>query len=185
MQMRIRDRDATRAGLLAAGARLATSGGMSKLTVGAVVETAGASKGAFFHHFPTREQFVLELHREFHDRMAVAVAVAIAPLAPGRERLMAGAEAYWTLCLRERGMRACLVEARIDPAIADEARARTDAMAAMVAVDLEALGVADPKATAPLVLAMISEVAAIEDVGGRALPATRRALEAMLPEGRS
>ena len=56
-----------------------------------MTEAAGASKGSFLHHFTSREQFLLELHCDVHDAMFLEIASARTGLAPGRQRLLAGA----------------------------------------------------------------------------------------------
>jgi len=148
-----------------------------------VIETAGASKGSFFHHFPSREQFVLELHRDFHDAMFAEIAAARAGLEPGRERLLAGARAFWRVCLKQREMRACLIEARIDPVIAAEARAREAEMVQAMQSDLRAMRIADTAALAPLLLAAIREVAVLEHERKAALPSARQAFDSLLARG--
>jgi TetR/AcrR family transcriptional repressor of nem operon len=175
-----RDGPQTRRALLAAGAKVGSEGGIANLTVGRVIETAGASKGSFFHHFPSREQFVLELHRDFHDAMFAEISSARAGLEPGRERLLAGARAFWRVSLKHREMRACLIEARIDPVIAAEARAREAEMVRAMEPDLRAMGSASGAALAPLLLAAIREVAVLEHDRQSALPSARRAFESLL-----
>jgi TetR/AcrR family transcriptional regulator, transcriptional repressor for nem operon len=178
-----RDAEQTRRALLAAGAKVGSAGGIANLTVARVIETAGASKGSFFHHFASREQFVLALHRDFHDAMFAEIASARADRAPGREALLAGARAFWRVCLNRREMRACLIEARIDPMIAAEARAREAEMAQAVESDLRAMGKANAAALAPLLLAVIREVAVLEHDRKAALPSARRAFESLLERG--
>jgi TetR/AcrR family transcriptional regulator, transcriptional repressor for nem operon len=179
----MRDGPQTRRALLAAGAKVASEGGIANLTVGRVIETAGASKGSFFHHFPSREQFVLDLHRDFHDAMFAEISSARAELAPGRQRLLAGARAFWRVSLKQREMRACLIEARIDPVIAAEARLRETEMARAIESDLRAMGSANTGALAWLLLAAIREVAVLEHDRKAALPSARRAFESLLEQG--
>jgi TetR/AcrR family transcriptional regulator, transcriptional repressor for nem operon len=179
----MRDGPQTRRALLAAGAKVGSEGGIANLTVGRVIETAGASKGSFFHHFPSREQFVLELHRDFHDAMFAEISSARAGLAAGRERLLAGAHAFWRVSLKQREMRACLIEARIDPVIAAEARLREAEMARAIESDLRAMGSANTGALASLLLAAIREVALLEHDRKAALPSARRAFESLLERG--
>jgi AcrR family transcriptional regulator len=175
-----RDAQQTRRALLAAGAKVGSEGGIANLTVTRVIAAAGASKGAFFHHFPSREQFVLELHRDFHDAMFAEISAALVGLEPGRERLLAGARAFWRVSLEHREMRACLIEARIDPVIAAEARARETEMARAMETDLQAMHTPDAQALAPLLLAAIREVAVLEHDQTSALPPARRAFESLL-----
>jgi AcrR family transcriptional regulator len=145
-----------------------------------VIEAAGSSKGAFFHHFESRDEFILELHRAFHERMFAEISAAMAPAALGRDRLLAGARAFWRICLAERAMRSCLIEARIDPVIADEARRLETEMAREIESDLRAMGADAPRYLAPLLLAAVREVAILEHERGAALPAARRSFESLL-----
>ena len=46
------------------------------LSVNAIVAAAGVGKGAFFQHFPTRAQYVAELHRIFHEDVTSRVDAA-------------------------------------------------------------------------------------------------------------
>jgi hypothetical protein len=77
-------------------------------------------------------------------------------------------------------MRACLIEARIDPVIAAEARAREAEMAQAMESDLRAMGSSNTAALAPLLLAAIREVAVLEHDRNSALPSARRAFESLL-----
>jgi AcrR family transcriptional regulator len=183
--MAARDGTQTRQALLAAGAAVGGDGGLPALTVTRVIESAGSSKGAFFHHFSSREEFILELHRAFHERMFHEISAAMARADAGRDRLIAGARAFWRICLAERAMRACLIEARVDPIIADEARRLESEMAREIESDLRAMGVAGPRALAPLLLAAVREVAILEHEHGAPLPAVRRSFESLLSSGRT
>ena len=80
-------------------------------------------------------------------------------------------------------MRACLIEARIDPVIADEARLRETEMARAIESDLLAMGSANAGALASLLLAAIREVAVLEHDRKAALPSARRAFESLLEQG--
>src|SRR4030088_1514186 len=105
----------TRMSLIDAGLRLAERTGLSGLSINLLVEQAQVSKGTFFHHFGDRASYVLALHREFHDRLLVEIDQATSGLEPGRERLIVAAHPYLDGCLRDRGVRALLLEARADP----------------------------------------------------------------------
>jgi len=112
--------------------------------------------------------------------MFAEISSARAGLEPGRERLLAGARAFWRVSLKHREMRACLIEARIDPVIAAEARAREAEMVRAMEPDLRAMGSSNTAALAPLLLAAIREVAVLEHDRNSALPSARRAFESLL-----
>src|ERR1700747_665200 len=110
----------TRQALLDVGLRLAESTGLSRLSVNLIVAEAGVAKGTFFHHFGDRASYLLALHREFHDRLLSEIERTTAGLSPGRERLLFSPTTSLDGCLRDRGVRALLLEARADPVIAEE-----------------------------------------------------------------
>ncbi|MBO3759665.1 TetR/AcrR family transcriptional regulator [Ciceribacter sp. L1K22] len=98
--------------LLDAAARIATHRGIADVTVDAVCLEAGVTKGAFFHHFPSKASLVnavfADLLERFETELAEHMAADIEPLgrfsrayveavvAPGK----AGSEPLWAaLCL--------------------------------------------------------------------------------------
>lgn len=58
--------------LLEAGAQLLASG--DQLSIGAVADLAGVTKGAVQHHFPTREALVIALYEHLAATFQAAVA---------------------------------------------------------------------------------------------------------------
>src|ERR1700748_995661 len=100
----------TREPLIDAGLRLAERTGLAGLSVNLIVGEAGVAKGTFFHHFGDRASYLLALHREFHDRLADQMQAATVSIPPGRRRLIIGANACLDGCLRDRGVRALLLE---------------------------------------------------------------------------
>ncbi|GAB2995887.1 TetR/AcrR family transcriptional regulator [Amycolatopsis acidiphila] len=70
------------------------------------------AKGSFFHHFGDRAGFLLAIHHDFHERPFAEIRDAIDGMRPGREHLIRGTSAYLDGCLRHRGVRALLLEAR-------------------------------------------------------------------------
>lgn len=167
----------TRRALIDAGLRLAERTGLSGLSVNLVVQDAGVAKGTFFHHFGDRASYLLALHREFHDRLAMAINTAIDGLPPGRQRLIAGANAYLDGCLRDRGVRALLLEARAEPAVTGEISRRNAANAELCCADFAAIGRQHPYQSAQLWVGATAEAALIEHQAARALPGIRSALE--------
>lgn len=109
----------TREALIDAGLRLAERTGLTGLSVNLVVADAGVAKGTFFHHFGDRASYLLALHREFRERLATGIQAATEGLAPGRTRLIVAATAYLDGWLRDRGVRALLLEARAEPAVTE------------------------------------------------------------------
>jgi TetR/AcrR family transcriptional regulator, transcriptional repressor for nem operon len=166
----------TRMALIDAGLRLAERTGLAGLSINLLVEEARVSKGTFFHHFGDRASYLLALHREFHDRLLSEIERATSNLSPGRERLIVSATTYLDGCLRDRGVRALLLEARADPVIAGEIGARNASTAKLVQVDFKAMGWPHPLECAQLWVGTTAEAALLELKAGRRSPAVRAAL---------
>jgi len=170
----------TRAKLIESGLRLAERTGLGGLSVNLLVEEAGLSKGSFFHHFGDRNGYLLALHREFHDRIAERINAAIDGMQPGRERLIAGARVYLDACLEQRGIRALLLEARAEPAVAEEITRRNADFAQRCRADFKSLRHRHPLASAHLWVAMSAEAALLELRQGSRGRTVRAALEDFL-----
>lgn len=166
----------TRTALVDAGLRLAERIGLGELSVNLIVAEAGVSKGTFFHHFPDRAHYLLALHKGFHDRIDAELNAVMENLAPGRDRLLAGARAYLDCCLRDRGVRALLLEARAERAITDQIRVRNAAFAQILAEDFAAMGRKHPVESARLWIGLVVEAALLELDEPGASPAIRAAL---------
>jgi len=152
----------TRMSLIDAGLRLAERTGLTGLSINLLVEEAQVSKGTFFHHFGDRASYVLALHREFHDRLLTEIRQATSQLEPGRDRLVVSANTYLDGCLRDRGVRALLLEARADPLIAEEVGARNISIAKLIQADFKAMKWPYPYECAQLWVGMTAEAALIE-----------------------
>lgn len=170
----------TRRRLMDAGLRLAESTGLEGLSVNLLVDAAGVSKGTFFHHFGDRTTYLVELHREFHDRLLDDVGRVADALPPGRDRLITVAQAYLDACLRYRGVKALLLEARTSTAIVDEVARRNVHTSHLIAGDFRAMGWRKPLPAARLWISMTAECALIELEHGRKNAAARDALAQFL-----
>lgn len=170
----------TRTKLIESGLRLAERTGLSGLSVNLLVDEAGLSKGSFFHHFGDRNGYLLALHREFHDRIAERINAAVDGMQPGRERLLVGARVYLDSCLEQHGIRALLLEARAEPAVAEEITRRNTDFAKRCRADFQNLKHRHPLASAHLWIAMSAEAALIELQQGSRARAVRAALEDFL-----
>ncbi|MER7894482.1 TetR/AcrR family transcriptional regulator [Micromonospora sp. NPDC094482] len=174
----------TREHLINTGLRLAERTGLAGLSVNILVEKAGVSKGAFFHHFKDRAGYLLALHGSFHDRVIDEVLVVIEPLSPGVDRLLAGSWTYLDACLRDRGVRALLLEARAVAPIADAVRVRSAQLAEICAADFRAMGWEEPLGAARLWVGVVIEAALVELEVGGPNDATRHAMHLFLrPSG--
>ncbi len=170
----------TREALLSAGLDIAEQHGLAAMSVNRVVTAAGVAKGTFYVHFPDRGAFLNALHQRFHQLVLTSVAEAMADLPPGSERLTRGIEAYLDGCLRHRGVKAMLLEARNDPTVSGEVAARTAPFAVHAEPDLLAMGWTDAASAARLVVAMSAELTLVEQARGTLDPEGRAVLRALL-----
>lgn len=85
---RTRDPEASRAQLLASGVELFERRGYAATSVQAIVEHAGLTKGAFYHHFSSKEDLLRHVHDEFITyQLGRARAVVNVPGATSEEKL--------------------------------------------------------------------------------------------------
>lgn len=162
--------------MLEAGLRLADTTGIAGMSVNRVVTEAGVAKGSFFHHFGDRTGYLLALHRTFHDRILSDALRSVTTLAPGPQRLLVGAIAYLDACLKSRGVRALLLEARAIPEIADEIRARNEQVARLCEPSFVAMGWPHPLESARLWTGTVAEAALLEFDAHGPRPTLREAL---------
>lgn len=147
-----------RSALLDAGTALADRDGLRGLSVNAIVTAAGMAKGSFYQHFSSRHDFIVALHRRYHDRLTALVLAAVEGLAPGAERLRIGVEAFLDSCLDTKGTKAFLVQARTEADLLEEVRQRNAQVGALVCADFAAMGRDMPDETAHLLVAMVADI---------------------------
>lgn len=181
MNTRVRNKEQTRSRLLNAGLEVADREGLKAMTVDSVIAEAQSSKGAFFHHFAGRPEYLVALHRRFHDQVVSALSASVSGLEPGRDLLIAAANAYLDACLKSRGARGLLFEARSEPAIKAEIEIRNEEIASLAAPSFKALDIRDPKIAARLFIAGVVEAASLEHSAGHKLAAVRRAVGVSVP----
>ncbi|MFS2221642.1 TetR/AcrR family transcriptional regulator [Pantoea sp. B65] len=68
-QARKRQPEQVRQQLLQSAARLATEQGVNAVTVSAVAQAAGVTKGGFFHHFPSKQALIEGLFDDMLQRL--------------------------------------------------------------------------------------------------------------------
>lgn len=141
------------------------------------------SKGAFFQHFPTRRDYVLELHGQFHDHIRERVMTAIADMEPGRARLERGIGIFLDACLDLTLTRAFLFHARADIDLSEAVAGQNLQFSCLVAQDLAAIGWQDPGAVARLLVATVADVATSEAATGDQEQHLRRALSVVWTPG--
>lgn len=157
----------TRQALIEAGFILASSESLNRITVDAIVKQAGVAKGTFYVHFADRAAFLIALHVQFHDQLRDSIQQAIADLPPGARRLRKGIETYLNECLKERAVKALLLEARSEAPIVKAAQERNKEFARLGSDDFAALGWSDAPSSAYLFVVLVAEVALVEIETGK------------------
>jgi AcrR family transcriptional regulator len=163
--------------------RLLEVGRLADLSVNAVVAEAGVAKGTFYVHFPTRDDYMVALHEAFHTVLLDAIDAAAGGVRGGLERIKAGAVAYLDLCLKEKAMKALLLDARAEPAIRAQIRATSASFSKRFSGEFGAAGWPYPVAATRLFIAMVTETALYELEHGGASEDVRHSLWQFLEKG--
>jgi AcrR family transcriptional regulator len=163
--------------LLEAGIELAAEDGLHGWSTGSVAKRAGLAKGTFYVHFPSRDDFLVDLHRLCSDRLHRRIEQRAWPVTPGYGRLAAGVTEFLECCLDQRGATTVLLEGRFEPALKTETTRRTEAACAALSSELRHDGrpLLTSETSLLLVVATV-EVARAEMEAGRRLARQRAAL---------
>ena len=165
----------TRWELITAAIELAERDGLHALSVAQITAAAGHAKGTFYVHFPDRAAFVVAVHRWFHDTVFAHVISETSNDEPGPQRARRRIIAFLDTCRTMAGVRALLIDARSEPAIAPEVDRRNRQAAAVLSADLRGR-TEYPHEMARLLVIATSDIAGRESARGRRLPSARRAL---------
>lgn len=163
----------TRIQILNTAVQLAERYGLRSMSIADVTKAAGHAKGTFYVHFADRTALLVALHRWFHDTVFERVITSTAHASPGPERARR-LVAFLDACRELPGVRALLLDARTEPAIAAEVDTRNRQATQILASDLT--GTAHPRETARILVLAAADIAARESTQGRRLPAARQAL---------
>ena len=170
----------TRLELLDAAVALAEHQGLNSLSVAGITAAAGHAKGTFYVHFPDRAALLVALHRRFHDTVFSQIIAATKTDPPGPERARRRLTAFLDGCRALPGVRALLLDARTEPAVAAEVNRRNLQATTVLATDL-AGSCAHPRETARFLVLAAGDVAARESDRQRRLPSARQALLDLSP----
>ena len=168
------DNHPTRIEILDAAVALAERDGLRSLSIADVTAAAGHAKGTFYVHFRDRTALLVALHRWFHDTVFDRVITSTAEDSPGPERARRRLIAFLDTCRELPGVRALLLDARTEPAIAAEVDERNRQATRVLAADL--VGIAHPREKARILVLAAADTAGRESTAGRRLPAARQAL---------
>ena len=170
----------TRWELLRAAVELADSSGLHSLSVAEITAAAGHAKGTFYVHFADRAAFLVALHEWFHDTVFAQVIDRTADQAPGPDRARMRIIAFLDACRAMPGVRALLLDARTEPAIAVEVDRRNRQATQTLSVDLRGT-TRRPAETARIMVLAAADIAGRESTCGRRLPTARQALLDLMP----
>ena len=149
---------------------------MFEISINEIVAAAGKAKGTFYVHFVDRTDYLVALHRLFHDRLEATLLKTVEGIEPGATRLWRGSQAYLNRCLDEQGVKALLLEARSEPALVAEVRERNQKFARLVEADFEVMGRQPARQSAYLYVTMVAEAALLELQTSQPDPLIRQAL---------
>ena len=102
--------DATRAALVAAARQLFTERGYAATSTTEIVENAGVTRGALYHHFPAKHDLFRAVFEELEAEVAEEVARQALRGADALEQLRLGCRAFLDICLDPAVQRIVVVE---------------------------------------------------------------------------
>lgn len=106
--------------MIEAAAGLVAEGGLTALTIAAVAKRSGRSNGAIYHRFTDREELVSATLDWFLSRIEATMTAGVARCATSADPLAALVDLYdQVFSEHRRSFRACMVEARDVPALAE------------------------------------------------------------------
>jgi AcrR family transcriptional regulator len=111
----------TTAGLLAHATAAFGADGYDRVSVDAVAEAAGLTKGAVYHHFGGKRELFLAVYTAAHERIAARTTEAVTAAATGWPQLEAGVAAFLTAVAEPHPQRIVVVDG---PRVLDRATIR-------------------------------------------------------------
>ncbi len=102
--------EATRAALVEAAEALFTENGFAATATEAVVNTAGVTRGALYHHFSDKADLFRAVYERVEQRVIAQVEAAVAGLTDPLGVLQRGADAFLDACLEPAVQRIVLLE---------------------------------------------------------------------------
>ncbi len=102
--------DATRSALLVAARRLFTEHGYAATSTNEIVERAGVTRGALYHHFPAKYDLFRAVFEQLEAELVDQVARAALAGSDALEQLRLGCRAFLDICLDPAVQRIVIVE---------------------------------------------------------------------------
>jgi AcrR family transcriptional regulator len=101
-----RDREATRARIVASARELFAERGYARVSTSQVLERAAVSRGGLYHHFDGKLALFRAVWEELEDETVERVVARLGDVTDPFDALVAGAEAYFDLCAEWREFQA-------------------------------------------------------------------------------
>lgn len=108
--VREQQRDETRRALLDSAAAGFATRGFAGTSLASVVVAAGVTKGAFYHHFASKESLFDEVVRDLQSQVAGEVSAGAGPEAATWDALLAGCRAFMSAVTDDRRRQVLLVD---------------------------------------------------------------------------
>jgi len=174
-------RETTRAALLDAARELFAERGVTETSRDDIAERAGVTRGALYHHFPSKNAVAVAVIEAFDEELADRVVAAAARGTDPFDRLRRAARAYIDACA-EPDVARLLLEAPV-VLTADELRAMNEATCIRLLEPALADGLdlpGDVGVTARLLLGMLEEAARLVATDARARRRVNATVDAVL-----
>lgn len=163
--------------LFIASTTLADTLPYEQATLARVARAARVPVAQLRQQFGDFGRLLVALQQRFLDELRDAVIAQTSVRPSGFERLHQAALIYLRHCLRYRGLRGWMLQARLaDPAMAEGLRRQNQAFTLVISTELSALGQPHPLPAARLFLAAVQEAGRLEHHHGAPLPHIREAL---------
>lgn len=104
-------REATRGALIGAGRALFGTLGYAETSTNRIVEEAGVTRGALYHHFEDKADLFRAVYESVEQEVVEQIAAAVSSSDDVRSRLRAGAAAFLEACIAQDVQRIALVDA--------------------------------------------------------------------------
>ncbi len=101
----------TRRTLLRVARELFTTRGYAAVGTEEIVQTAGVTRGALYHHFRDKQQLFRAVHEELEAEIAASTGAAVAGMTDVADMIDHGVRAFLDLCTDPRIARVTLVDA--------------------------------------------------------------------------
>jgi len=107
---RAQQSEATRTALLRAARELFATRGYAAVGTEELVQRAGVTRGALYHHFRDKADLFRALHEEVEQEIVASIAAQIGTIEEPRERLTAGVRVFLDVCTDPALMQIALID---------------------------------------------------------------------------